>query len=225
MSRSTPRPDPRNLPAYQIAEAAHYVSVPPSTVRWWVVGRDHYEAIIEPASRKPVLLSFLNLVELHVLAAIRRRHKVPLPQVRNAIQFLADRFGTAHPLLDHQLQTDGLDLFVEYYGRLVNVSRDGQVAMRSVLAAALSRVERDADGIPVKLYPFTRSCIDDAPSLVVIDPRVSGGRPVISGTGLATEVIAERYKAGETIEDLALDYDRPETEIQEALRCEIQAAA
>lgn len=61
--------------------------------------------------------------------------------------------------------------------------------------------------------------------LVVIDPRVSGGRPVIAGAGLATEVIAQRYKAGESIQELALDYDRPDTEIQEALRCELQAAA
>ena len=221
--------DPRPLPAYQIAEAAHYVGVPPSTVRWWVVGRDHYAPIIEPASRHPVLLSFLNVVELHVLAAIRRRHKVPLPKVRDAVEFLAERFETNHPLLDHQLHTNGLDLFVEYFGRLVNASRDGQVAMREVLSAALARVERDAAGVPVRLFPFTRTCHDAAPALVVIDPRIAGGRPVIAGTGHATEEIAERYKAGESIAELALDYDRPETrpetDIQEALRSELQVAA
>ena len=213
------------MAAYQVSEAAHHVGVPASTVRWWVTGRDHYAPVIEPASSRPVLLSFFNLVELHVLAAIRRQHRVPLPKVRSAVGFLAERFGTAHPLIDHQLQTDGLDLFIDYFGRLLNASRDGQVAMRSVLESALRRVERDADGLPVKLYPFTRAAMADAPALVVIDPRVSGGRPVIAGTGVATEVVAQRYKAGESIEELALDYDRPETEIQEALRCELQAAA
>lgn len=225
MPRKSPRPDPRTMPAYQIPEAARYVGVPASTVRWWVVGRNHHEPIIAPASTQPVLLSFLNLVELHVLAAIRRRHKVPLARVRSALQFLAERLDTPHPLLDQHLQTDGLDLFVEHLGSFLNVSRAGQLAMRAVLESALERVERDPTGVPIKLYPFTRSCIDRAPALVVIDPRVSGGRPVIAGTGLATEVIAERYKAGESIADLAYDYGRPESEIEEAVRCELQAAA
>ena len=99
------------------------------------------------------------------------------------------------------------------------------MAMREVMSAALHRIERDAKGIPVKLYPFTRSNIREAPSMVVIDPVLSAGRPVIAGTGLATEVIAERYKAGESIEELARDYERQEEEIEEAVRCELQAAA
>lgn len=73
-----------------------------------------------------------------------------------------------------------------------------------------------------KLYPFTRSRIEEAPAMVVIDPGLSAGRPVIAGTGLATEVIAERYKAGESIDELARDYERKEEEIEEAVRCLIQ---
>jgi uncharacterized protein (DUF433 family) len=96
--------------------------------------------------------------------------------------------------------------------------------MRHVVEAALQRIERDTNDIPIKLYPFTRAQIDNSPTLIVIDPTLSGGRPVIAGTGLATEVIAERYKAGESIEDLARDYGRSYTEIEEAIRCELQAA-
>ena len=93
------------------------------------------------------------------------------------------------------------------------------------MQAALKRIERDQHGIPIKLYPFTRSSIDHAPALVVIDPALSAGRPVITGTGLATEVIAERYKAGESVSDLAKDYERKEEEIEEAIRCELRLAA
>lgn len=60
---------------------------------------------------------------------------------------------------------------------------------------------------------------------MVIDPALSAGRPVITGTGLATEVIAERFKAGESVSDLAKDYERKEAEIEEAIRCELKAAA
>lgn len=227
--RASKRPDRRELPAYSIAEAAHYLSVPEGTVRYWATGQDKYKSLIEIPGGQPALLSFMNLVELHVLAAIRRKHTVPMPKVRSAIEYLKKNTRSAadkrHPLISKQLETDGLDLFIQRYGELVNISQDGQMAMREVMSAALHRIERDAQGIPVKLYPFTRSTILAAPAMVVIDPVLSAGRPVIAGTGLATEVIAERYKAGESIEELARDYERKAEEIEEAVRCELQAAA
>ena len=164
-----------------------------------------------------------------MLAAIRRKHTVPMPKVRMAIDYLRENTQSKadknHPLISNQLQTDGLDLFIERYGELVNISQAGQLAMREVMKAALHRIERDSHGIPIKLYPFTRSSIDNAPALVVIDPALSAGRPVIAGTGLATEVIAERYKAGESVSELAKDYERKDAEIEEAIRCELKAAA
>jgi uncharacterized protein (DUF433 family) len=60
---------------------------------------------------------------------------------------------------------------------------------------------------------------------VVIDPEVQFGRPVLVGTGIPTLVIADRCKAGESIAELARDYDRAEEEIQEAIRCELPLAS
>ena len=114
---------------------------------------------------------------------------------------------------------------MDYYGNLVNISQDGQIAMREVMSAALRRIDRDPRGVPVRLFPFTRNSISDAPTSVVIDPRLSAGRPVIAGTGIATEIVAERYKAGESVAELARDYERSGDEIEEAIRCELPAAA
>lgn len=221
--------DPRALPAYTISEAAHYLSVPAATIRYWSLGRDSYKPLIEAAAQSPTLLSFLNLAELHVLAAIRRRHGVKMRSIREAIRYLGKNAkrpaDKRHPLIGRDLETDGLDLFAEQYGQLVNISRAGQTAMREVISAALRRIDRDPQGIPIKLYPFTRAAMDDAPAMVVIDPALSAGRPVIAGTGLATQVIAERYKAGESVRELARDYERRDAEIEEAIRCELQTAA
>lgn len=216
--------DPREMPAYTVPEAAHYLGLPKSTVRYWSAGRDSYKALIATAQKRPVVLSFLNLVELHLLAAIRRKHAVSMPSVRRSIGYLKKRYSSSHPLLAKELETDGLDIFIRNYGQLINISQDGQTAMRHVMEAALKRIERDNNNIPIKLYPFTRAQIEDAPSVIMIDPAISGGRPVIAGTGLATEIIAERYKAGESIHALAYDYGRKEAEIEEAIRCELQAA-
>ena len=221
--------DSRELPAYTISEAAHYLAVPAATLRYWSVGRGGYKPLIEVPERAPTLLSFLNLTELHVLAAIRREHEVKMPSIRSAIRYLAAHASEAtdkrHPLISRELETDGLDLFTEQYGRLVNISRAGRTAMREIISAALRRIDRDPAGVPIKLYPFTRTAMDGAPAMVVIDPRLSAGRPVIDGTGLATRLIAERYKAGESISALAYDYERGNEEIEEAIRCELEAAA
>ena len=221
--------DPRQLPCYPISEVAQYLAVPAATIRYWSVGRGSYEPLIAVPSYAPTLLSFLNLIELHVLAAIRRKHGVKMQSVRKAIRYLADRsrceLEARHPLISRELETDGLDLFIDEYGRLINISQEGQTVIREVVRAALSRVERGAEGIPVKLYPFTRKAIEDAPAMIVIDPRLSAGRPVIAGTGLATQVIAERYKAGESVRELAYDYGCERAEIEEAIRCEVPLAA
>ena len=220
----------RALPSYFVTEAAHYLDVPAATIRYWSVGRDGYEPLIRAArTSHPTLLSFLNLTELHVLSAIRRRHQLKMRSIRDAIRYLSEHSRTSdareHPLISQALKTDGMDLFVERYGQLVNISKGGQVEIREAIDAALKRIDFDTEGMPIKLYPFTRSTIQNAPTMVVIDPTLSAGRPVIAGTGLTTQIIAERYKSGESISDLAYDYERPNEEIEEAIRCELQAAA
>ncbi len=151
-----------------------------------------------------------------------------MPAVRRAIRYLAKHaegpFDRRHPLIGRELETDGLDLFVERYGRLANASQAGQTAMREIVGAALRRIERDPQGIPIKLYPFTRTAVDNAPAMVVISPALSAGRPVLAGAGLATRIFAERYKAGESVGDLAQDYRRDNAEIEEAIRCELRPA-
>ena len=221
--------DPRALPAYTITEVARYLSVPAATIRYWSVGRDDYAPLIEVSGGIPTLLSFLNLTELHVLAAIRRKHLVKMPSIRSAIDYLVRNANSAvdkrHPLISRDLETDGLDLFIQEYGQLINVSRLGQIAMRDIISGALRRIDRDPAGIPIKLFPYTRSALEGTPTRVIIDPTISAGRPVIAGTGLTTELIAERYKAGESILELARDYERTKEDIEEAVRCELQAKA
>jgi len=170
-------------------------------------------------------LSFTNLVEAHVLSAIRREYQVRLDRVRTAIDYLQREFPSEHPLADHNFTTDGIDLFVEKYGQLINVSRNGQLEMKQIIGIYLRRIERDRSGLPIRLYPFTRRVSADEPKSVVIDPTISFGRPVIAGTGIPTAIVAERYKAGESMDDLAGDYGRSRMDIEEAIRCELDLRA
>jgi uncharacterized protein (DUF433 family) len=170
-------------------------------------------------------LSFFNLVELHVLASIRRGHRLKLQAVRKAINYLRKKFNRSHPLLDRQMLTDGKDLFIEQYGELVSISADGQMAMKRVLELYLERIARDDHGVPIRLFPITRRKIEESPRLVAIDPTIQFGKPCISGTRVPTAIIAERHEAGDSIALLAEDYGRSQEEIEEALRYESRAAS
>lgn len=225
--------DPRELPAYALAEAAHYFSLPPNTLRSWLYGREfpskrgirRSSPLVTPADSQRHLLSFVNLLELHVLTAIRREHRLDMRTIRQAIDVLERQFRSAHPLVERQMLTDGTHLFVEELGELVNLNKEGQRAMRVLLETHLRRIERDASGLAIRLYPFTRKPSNDAPRLVSIDPRIAFGRPVIAGTRIPTSEIADRFKAGDSFDDLVAEYDSSPEAIQEALRCELDRAA
>lgn len=182
------------------------------------------EPLIELPDPEEPLLSFTNVVEAHVLAAIRRRHGIPMQQVRPALDFLERKLRVSHPLAHKELLTDGVSLFVEHLGVLINLSEQGQLGAKEYLKAHLERVAHDRDGFADRLFPFSRGTPDlRQPSVVVLDPRISFGRPSIAGTSVRTEVIVSRLKAGESIRELAEDYDIPEDEIQEAIRYELVA--
>ena len=225
--------DPRYLPTYTLSEASHYLLIPIATLRSWVVGR-HYpvregKGFFRPpiliSEKSPIMLTFVNLIEAHVLDAVRREFHVPFPKVRSAIAYLRRQFKSDHPLAEQKIETDGRDIFVRSLGKLIAASRAGQLEMPELVESYLRRIEWDEFGLASRLYPFTRKRQPDEPKVIVIDPRISFGRPVLTGTGIRTAIVAERYKAGESIEELAKDYSREHLEIEEAIRCELSLEA
>lgn len=221
--------DVRETPAYAISEAAEYLRLPKSTLRAWVLGQRYgktdrfFKAVIAIADREDRKLSFINLVEVFVLAGIRREHNVPLPTVRKAVDYLRRAFKTRRPLAEEQFETDGVDLFVEKFGALVGASQEGQLQIKEIIRERLKRVVRDPAGVPQKIVLFPVRTPSDKGS-VVLDPRFSFGRPILDGYALRTAMVAERFQAGEKIDDLARDYGVPPDAIENAIRCERRAA-
>lgn len=225
--------DPRDITAYTVGEAAHYLGVPASTLRSWFAGtsyadrgvRKRFQAVIKPADPKSIGLSFSNLIEAYVLTAIRRERNIGLPTIRKGLAYLTDKLGAKRPLLTQQFATKGRELYVEL-GQIINLSQNGQIEMADMIAAYLERVERDAKGVPIKLFPFMRTQpLREQPRTVVIDPRISFGRPVLAGTGIPTAVLAEQFKAGDQPRDLAKEYGADEQAVWDAIRCELDLQA
>lgn len=225
-----------DTPAYTPSEAARILGLPVATLKAWSFGqtnRTHsgevrkFHAVIRPADARHRLLSFANLCELHVLSAIRRKHKVSLPKVRASVDYVKRKLGSERPLLDRDFKTNGIDLFVTHASTLLNVSRQGQEALRGEFEHALARIERDRSGTPIRLFPYSRSSMADKnqPKTVVIDPRLAFGRPVISEVAVPTAIIIDRFRAGDSVTEMAGDYGVGKEEIEEALRFEQRLAA
>ncbi|HEV8586771.1 MAG TPA: DUF433 domain-containing protein [Methylomirabilota bacterium] len=223
--------DPREVAAYGITEAARYLDIPVSTLRSWTVGQAYkyrgedkvFEPVIRIADQRRNYLSFYNLFEAYICDALRRAHGVSLGQIRAAIKLIETTLDPngKHPLVDQRFASVGVDLFIEHYGELIGVKNPNQQTIRSAFEDYLKRVDRDKFGKVMRLYPFTRAPRSpEAPKVVVIDPTVMFGRPVIAGTRVATAMVYQRWKAGEGVQALAEDYARPIPEIEEALRCE-----
>src|ERR1700678_3446912 len=99
-----------STPAYPFVEAAHYLNVPLSTLRAWCLGQGYradgrtrrFQPLIRLDGNDRRALSFLNLVEAHVLTAIRRQYHVPLPKVRQALSYVSKKMGTVRPLAESE---------------------------------------------------------------------------------------------------------------------------
>lgn len=217
--------DPREIPLYGLAEAAHHLHLPVSTLRYWVEGRSETPPLIERPVAEDPRLSFNNLVEAHVLRALRAGHQVPMAHVRRALDYAQRELGIDRLLVREELLAAPGEVFLQEYGRLLSLSRSGQFAMEQILEAFLRRVVRDAKGLPIRLYPFTTPGIREDRRVVAIDPRISYGRPSIERKGISTAILAERLNAGESVKDLADSYDLTEDEVTEAILYESARAA
>jgi len=208
--------DPRELPMYGIGEAAVYLGVPRSTLATWVRGqrvrgRTRMHGILKPHLAMG-LLTFNNLAEAYVLASLTRRFELPLQRVRSALRFV----GGDRPLLATPFRTDGRGIFIEQMGKLVDAAHGGQTAIREVVENSLERVELDDRRLPLRLYPWRRDPTE--PRIIALDPHRAFGRPTVVGSAVQSEAIIDRHRAGESVAQLAGDYNLPGDVIEGVLR-------
>lgn len=224
--------DVREVPAYTYPEASRAVNIPRSTLRAWVRGQTYrrkedtgfFEPVIQRPDADDPRLSFTNLIEAHVLRALRTTHDVSMAAVREALDVAESEFGIERLLIHRQLRTSAGDLFLDRYHQIVTLSKSQQLVMRQMFEKYLARVEYDETDLPEKFFPLTEGPLSsDSPRIIALTPYVSFGRPVVLRRGVSTSAIRSRFDAGESVEHIAADYGLEESEVQEAVRYEVAA--
>jgi uncharacterized protein (DUF433 family) len=221
--------DSLDVPSYGTEEVARYLHIPYQTIRYWTLGSIASDPVIPIARRNPPFLSFMELLECWILASLRHKEGIPMPNIRAALETLREKYKSKHPLVESEFETDGVHLFVRDAIGLVNLSMRDQRVLEGIMKAYLRRIDRDLEGVARRLYPFTRKSYlresVDVPKLVMIDPVISFGKPVLVGSGISTAVLASRYRGGDSIQSLAREYGRKTHEVEEAIQWETRAAA
>jgi uncharacterized protein (DUF433 family) len=214
------------IPMYGLSEAALYLRVPVKTLEYWIFGKGSIKPLIQAAGQHPRSLSFMNLLECHMLAAMKKIYNLKLPKIRRALADLNSHNEFKHPLIEQPLFTNRIDLLLKDLDHIVNISRknkQGQYEIPEIVSVHLERVEWDKETF--KFYPFVRERSAQEPKYILISPKVGFGKPVIAGTGISTAVIASRFNARESMPDLAQEYGLTEEQIEEAIRWETRAVA
>lgn len=226
MTVITRRVDPKALltPRYGTAEAARLIpGLSRSTLRSWVMGRPYsvkagvrdFEPVIDLPIPGTPMLSFVNLVEAHILFGLRSNRELSIPDLRVAIRYAEESHGIKHLLAHRDVRATPGNLFLDRYGELVNLTKAGQLGMRTILHGYLRRLRHGRSGLAVSLAPILPWAPDRTDYL--IDPDIAYGRPIIVKHGVPVEVVADRYEGGESVTTLASDYGLETEEVETAI--------
>lgn len=197
--------DPRlekraKTPRYSYREASGLVGRATNTVRRWSIGdtRRTRDRIVtddplitidgDPKSGLP--LSFLNLLELKMLAAYR--DGATLRAIRRALDFAATQLDAPRPLLTMQFRVLGGRLFAAYAeseGLLLNVSDGGQLAFVELVRTVTDDIEYQHD-VAKRWWYHTRS------TPLMVDTAVAAGHPITAETGVRVDAITTRLRDG-----------------------------
>jgi uncharacterized protein (DUF433 family) len=197
---------------YSPVEAALYLRLKLQDVRRWVG---------EGVVRSPGTgISFLNILELHILKGLRRQFGLPLQRIRRALEEYSETEYSDHPFLDPRLETDGIHLFLHEGDEYLNLNRPRQRGIPQILSTYLQRIDRLSNS-EFQFFPFIVGEDAQEPRTIQMSPNIAFGRPVLAKTGIATDVIAGRFRARDSIADLAEEYGVSPALIEDAVRWEL----
>jgi uncharacterized protein (DUF433 family) len=225
-----------DVPLYSVSDAARHIDVPRSTFDTWVRGYSRRPEGRSPVIGAPVVtfipdhrgptVPFVGLAEGFVLAAFREAG-VPLQRIRPAITRLQEELGIAHVLASRSLYTDGAEVLYDYAarrdeGELLDlvVVRTKQHQFSDVVKDYLRRITYGSDGWASQVRLPTYGTAE-----VVVDPGVAFGLPLVAHGGARVEDLVDRFLAGDTISDIADDFDVPLDQVEDVIRVATRTAA
>jgi uncharacterized protein (DUF433 family) len=160
-------------------------------------------------------LTFLDMVEAHILVVLRKGYRIPMKNYRAAIDELRKMGEGIHFIAHKDFVYDKKHLYIKAEKYLISLSERGQHVDRDIISEGLKQLMYGEDGYVDRFYPKIDGKLQET---VMITPTIGYGQPTIARLGVNTEAIAARFFAGEHMPDLEADYGATQAEIEDALR-------
>lgn len=211
---------------YGIGQAAALLGMRTDKVHGWLDGYRrngvNYPPVIREETTGGDTVTWGEFVELGYLREYRKA-RVSLQHIRPVITKLRDALGVRYPLAharpfiyDKQLVLR-IQEETELDPSLAIIVRSGQQLMLAPAVEAYMQKVDFEDEIVARVRPAGKT------SPVVIDPDFAFGLPSVHA--VATESIAELFRAGDSAEFLADVYGMPLPDVNAAIAYETQLAA
>lgn len=206
------------------AETSSYLEIPYSTLTSWLNGKAAGAPLIhavEPTRKRQPSIPFIAVAEAHVLRSLRTLG-LRMSEIREAAAAVRDAFDTPYGLVSKRIATDGVDIFVEHGLGDLRRARDGQAPIQEVVAQYLRYLTWEADDD----FPSSLQLSQYGETVpVVIDPRFGRGLPVVEANRVPVQAITDLWEAGETVEDIAYDFDMTPEQVGALCEAVVQLAA
>jgi uncharacterized protein (DUF433 family) len=207
---------------YSIGEAAALLGVPVQKLRAWVEGWPRTSTA--PVAKNDLgwvderlALSFANLMELRFIAFFAAAN-IRLREIRSIMDEVRAEIRRPHPFATNVVfRTDGLKIVAEIAHKNgisdIYDLRSKNFEMGTIVYSSLKDdVIYNPAGDARTWYP--RRAL--APN-VIVHPRLAFGRPVLRGSGIPTEAIADAARAERSVETAAILFEIPKKLAQEAV--------
>ncbi len=219
----TPDQDLRDLPSYSIPEAAAFLAIPSRTLSYWFSGSDR---IFRPSGdyRSYSLLSFTDISEAYMLYVLRQFHHFSFNEIKTALENLRKETKSQHPLFKLDLQVFAKNLLLDKPPRgkrgreVINLSKHRQLAFGDITDVFSKRILQDDQGQPLRVFPWRYFREDHNSRPVSIDPEVSSGRLVVTGTRIPVSILVGMKLSKKTPEQIANNYGLKVDAVEKALR-------
>jgi len=224
--------DPFKEPIYYSSEVARFVKITPTRVARWLKGYEYiYSA--QRVSKPPVIkqkdktyvyegyASFYDLIELLFIKNFLA-YGISLQKLRKAFDEAKEILEVSH--LAHQVFfTDGkyICLFILTEDVLLELLSGGQLAIKNIIEELAHQIDFDkVTKLACRWYP------PEGNNIVVLDPLVSFGKPVIRNKGITTENVYDLYIAeGEKAKPVCSWFDLTQEELRAAINFQTQLVA
>ncbi|MBE0449018.1 MAG: DUF433 domain-containing protein [Actinobacteria bacterium] len=202
---------------YTVSEAARYSGLKFATVNRWVFGYREHLGIVDPDLPRidgDRAISFLTLIELCLMGRFTKEG-LPARKLRAVAEKIAREKEIVHPFAFQRLRTDGKEVYLfedDEYRQISGKHEDNRV-WKHIVEPFFREIEF-RDEYAHRWFPPSGN------KMVMLDPDIRFGEPVVKDTRIGTKNIINLVKAGDSLDSIAKYYDLDLKQVKAATRFE-----